>query len=159
RFDLPPLLIDDAHADATVIRQVGEELHASGPRRGQLEKQGADVHTAQQAEQRPVVAGQGDALVGRPVAAAYVHAEARSWQPGYHLVDQRARELELTLAIALLTERAAHEASRVLGAGEHDFGQHRLVELHEGDTTGKKIVDLLAHDAHDVFGQVLTRAI
>ena len=127
------------------------------PARGgaELEKERTDLERLQERQQRPVVAGKRRALVGRPVAAAHVETEAPAREAGDGLVDELAREIQLTGRVALLAEGAAHEAPRVLGAGEDHLGQHGLVELHQRRAGGEEEMDLLPQHAHDVAGQVL----
>ena len=86
-------------------------------------------------------------------------AQPLARQPGGDGGEQLLGEGQLALGVALLAERAAHEAARVLAAREDHFGQHRLVELDERHAGGQEMVQLLAQHAHDVLGQVLARAI
>ena len=58
------------------------------------------------------------------------------------------------MALSPFSDSAPHMKLRwLLGAAEHDLGQHRLVELHQRHAGGEQIGELLAQHAHDVLGE------
>src|SRR6266436_8207122 len=128
-LDSIELLVDDAHADAAVGGQLAQHLDLTRARRAELEKERADVDLLEDGQERSVVSREGGALVAGPVAAADVEPEPLARKALDDTVDELGGKSQLMPSIALLAQRPAHEAPRVLGAGEDHFGEDGLVEL------------------------------
>jgi hypothetical protein len=105
-------LMSDPPAEADRGRPVLEDHDVAGPRGAQRHEEGADVEALEHRAEWPVVVGQGDRLVARPVAAADGDGEPGWWRPGCDPAQELGREGESTLRGVLVAEGAAHESVR-----------------------------------------------
>ena len=79
-------------------------------------------------------------------------------QTGDDRIDQSRAKRQFVLWPLGSRQGAAHEAALALGAAEHHFGQHRLVELHQRDAGIEQVGQFLAQHAHDIVGDLLAVA-
>ena len=61
-----------------------------------------------------------------------------------HFVEEMRGEGEFFRRRFLFTERAAHETPLRFGPGKDDLGEHRFVELNQGNPGGQQEVKLFA---------------
>lgn len=152
RFDRVGPWIHHPQSQLPVRQFPPDHIDVTGSWSGIFEHELIDVHRFQGRQQPGIISGQQDLFLFAPVATADMHPCADPFYTGDNTVDQLGGEFQFLSRIPAGSKGCSHEGAPVTFLRHDDFGQHRLVELHEVAAGIAEVNQLIPQNANDVIG-------
>lgn len=152
RFDRIGPWIHHSQSQLPVRQYPSDHINVTGARGGIFENELVDAHRFQGGQQPGIISGQQDLFLFAPVATTDMHSCTDAFNTGDDTVDQLGGEFQFLSRIPAGGKGRSHEGTPVAFLRHDNFGQHRLVELHEVAAGIAEIDQFIPKNPNNVIG-------
>lgn len=152
RFDRVGPWIHHPQSQLPVCQFPPDHIDVTGAWGGIFKHELIDVHRYQGRQQPGIISGQQYLLLFAPIAPTDMHPGADPFNTGDNTVDQLGGEFQFLSRIPAGGKGCSHEGAPVTFLRHDDFGQHRLVELHEVAASIAEVDQFIPQNSNDIIG-------
>jgi hypothetical protein len=154
-FNLLGPWIHNTQPNLPIRKRFPDHIHIACARRGIFQDELFDSNLGKAGNERFIISRKQHFLGAAPVAATNVKSRSNARDSFNYPIQKLGGILQLRTRITASRQGRSHEGSPLIFFGENDFGEHRLIELHELASLTHQVKKLLPEDLYDIISKLL----